>query len=172
MSVARSSVPPVVAPAPTVEWISSMNRMGSVRSVEGGNHRLEPLLEVAAESCAGQQRRRVEGEHLGALEDGRDVVVDEALRQAFGERGLADARVTDEHRVVLSPPAQDLHRPLQFDRAADQRVELALARAFREVERVGGQRIGLRAAVVAVAALLVRLARARRRAASAAAAPC
>ena len=28
MSVARSIVPPVVAPAPTVEWISSMNRIG------------------------------------------------------------------------------------------------------------------------------------------------
>ncbi len=31
MSVARSIVPPVVAPAPTVEWISSMNRIGMAR---------------------------------------------------------------------------------------------------------------------------------------------
>ena len=31
ISVAKSIVPPVVAPAPTVEWISSMNRIGSGR---------------------------------------------------------------------------------------------------------------------------------------------
>ena len=58
ISVARSIVPPVVAPAPTVEWISSMKRIGIGRFGERVDDRLEPLLEVAAEPRAGEQRRR------------------------------------------------------------------------------------------------------------------
>ena len=47
--------------------------------------------------------------------------------QPLGERGLADAGVADEHGIVLPPPAEDLHRPLQFVGAADERIELARA---------------------------------------------
>ena len=118
-------MPPVVAPAPTVECTSSMNRIGLARFDERGDDGLEALLEVAAEARAGEQRRRVERVDLGALEDRRHVVLQQPLRQAFGQRGLADAGFADEHRVVLAPAAEHFHRPLQLVAAADQRIELA-----------------------------------------------
>ena len=74
----------------------------------------EALLEVAAEPRASEQRAGVERENLGALEQIRDVVSEEPGRQAFGESRLADAGVADEHRVVLSAAAQNLHCPLEL----------------------------------------------------------
>ena len=60
-------MPPPVAPAPTVEWISSMKRIGVRPCRQRGDHGLEALLEVAAEARAGEQRARVEREDLGVL---------------------------------------------------------------------------------------------------------
>ena len=55
-----------------------------------------------------------------------DVVGEQARRQPFGHRGLADAGVADEHRVVLAAPAQHFDGALQLVGAADQRIEQAL----------------------------------------------
>ena len=59
------------------------------------------------------------------------LAVDDALRQAFDDRGLADARLADQHRVVLGAPLQHLDRAADLVVAADHRVELALARRAR-----------------------------------------
>ena len=75
---------------------------------EGGNDRLEALLEVAAEPRAGEERRGVEGEDLGAGQRSGDVVLEQPRRQPLRERGLADAGVADEDGVVLAAPAEDL----------------------------------------------------------------
>ena len=64
--------------------------------------------------------------------------------QAFGHRGLADAGLADEHRVVLAAAAQHLDRPLQLLGAADQRIEQPLAGAFGQVDAVRRQRVGRR----------------------------
>ena len=48
----------------------------------------------------------------------------------FGDRGLADAGVADEQRIVLLPPAQHLDGAIDLGVAADQRVDLAVACAF------------------------------------------
>jgi hypothetical protein len=48
----------------------------------------------------------------------------------FRDRGLADARLTDQHRVVLGPPRQHLHGAADFLVAADDRVDLALPRGL------------------------------------------
>ena len=133
-------MPPVVAPAPTVLCISSMKRIGFGRLREGVHDGLEALLEVAAEPRPREQRRGVEREDLRVLQDRRHVVLQQALGEPFGERGLADARFADEHRVVLAPPAQDLHRPLHLGGAADQRVEHAVARLLGQVDGVGVER--------------------------------
>ena len=157
MSVARSIVPPVVAPAPTVEWISSMKRIGIGRLDERVDDGLEALLEVAAEPRAREQRTGVEREDFGALEHIRNVLVEQPRRQAFGERGLAHARVADEHRIVLAAAAEDFHRALKLVGPADQRVELAGPGARRQVGGVGGERIPRgRAAAFSAAGLGVR----------------
>ena len=114
ISVARSIVPPVVAPAPTVEWISSMKRIGIGRLASACDDGLEALLEVAAEARAGEERAGVEREDLGALEDSGTSSLQQPRGEPFGERGLADARVADEDGVVLPPPAEDLERALEL----------------------------------------------------------
>ena len=102
---------------------------------------LEALFEVAAKPRAREQGAGVEREDLGTLENVRNVVVEQARRQAFGERGLADARVADEHRIVLAPAAEDFHRALELLGPANQRVELAGPGARGQIGGVGGQRI-------------------------------
>jgi hypothetical protein len=62
------------------------------------------------------------------------VAVDDALGQAFDDGRLADARLTDQRRVVLGAAAENLDHALDFLLAADDRVELALFGARRQVK--------------------------------------
>ena len=55
------------------------------------------------------------------------------LRQTFDDGGLADARLADQHRVVLGAPGEHLHDALHLAEAADHRIELLLAGELREV---------------------------------------
>ncbi len=119
-----------------------MNRIGFGPPCERGHQHLEPLLEVAAEPRPGEQRAGIEGVDLGPGEELRHVGSEQALGQPLDEGGLAHARVADEHRVVLAPPAQHLERAADLGRSPDERVELARASALRQVDRVRRQRIG------------------------------
>ena len=62
-----SIAPPLVAPAPITVWISSMNRIAPGCCLELGQHRLQPLLEIAAVAGAGEQRAHVERDRSCAL---------------------------------------------------------------------------------------------------------
>ena len=90
-------------------------------------HRLETLLEIAAEPRAGEERAGVEREHLGVLQRAPHIVGQEPRGEAFGHRRLADAGVADEHRIVLAAPAQHFECALQLVGAADERIEQAAA---------------------------------------------
>ena len=57
----------------------------------------------------------------------RHFAVDDAARQPFGDRGLADAGLADEQRIVLLPAAQHLDGAVDLGVAADQRIDLAVA---------------------------------------------
>jgi hypothetical protein len=106
-------------------------------------HRLEPLLELAAVLRAGEHRADVERhERLVAQRLGH-VAVDDALREPLDDRRLADARLADEHRVVLRPAREHLDDAADLLVAADHRVELAAARALGEVGREALQRLVL-----------------------------
>ncbi len=52
--------------------------------------------------------------------------MDDAARQAFRNRGLADAGFADEQRIVLLAAAQHLDGPADLGIAADQRIDLAV----------------------------------------------
>ncbi len=67
-------------------------------------HGLEPFLELAAILGAGDQRAHVEGDDLLVLEPLRHVAADDALGQALDDGRLADARLADQHRIVLGAP--------------------------------------------------------------------
>ena len=108
-----------------VDLVDEQDR--AAHRLEFGRHRLQPLLEIAAIARAGQQRAHVEREDGGVVQHFRHFALDDAPRQAFGDRGLADAGIADIERVVLGAPAQDLDGALDLGLAADQRIDLAAA---------------------------------------------
>jgi hypothetical protein len=89
-------------------------------------HRLEPLLELAAVLGPGHQRAHVQRDDLLVAQPGGHVARHDALRQPFDDGRLAHARLADQHRVVLGAPAEDLDHAANLLVATDDRVELAL----------------------------------------------
>ena len=103
--------------------------------------RLEALFELAAVLRAGDDQRDVERQDALVGEEVRHVAVDDLLRKPFDDRRLADARLADEHRVVLGAAAEHLLHALELVVAADQRIELVLHRRFGQVAaELGEQR--------------------------------
>src|SRR4029077_1656939 len=96
-------------------------------------HLLQALLEVTAVAGPRLQGAEVERVELLVVQRLGDGAFDDALRETLDDRGLADAGLTDQYRVVLRTPAEHLHHALDLALAADDRVELLLARELREV---------------------------------------
>ena len=99
-------------------------------------HRLDPLLELAAIFRAGDQRAHVERQQLLVLQRLRHVAVDDAQGEALDDGGLADAGFADQHGIVFRAPRQNLNGPADFLVAADHRIELALARRLGQIAGV------------------------------------
>ena len=120
---------------------------------------LEPLLELAPELRAGDQRAEVERDDALVLQTLGHVAADDPLGEALDDRGLADARLADQHRVVLRPPAQHLDDPTDLLVPADDRIELAGAGLGGQVAavllegRVGALRVRRGDALAAADAL-------------------
>ena len=110
-------------------------------------HRFEALFELAAELRAGDQRAHVERDHALVLQAFGHVAAHDAAGQAFHDGGLADARLADQHRIVLGAARKHLDHAADLFVAADHRIELALRGELRQIaavffERfVGGFRI-------------------------------
>ena len=138
----EASIAPSALPAPTSVCISSMNRMmPPSAAVDLVEHGLQPLLELAAIFRAGDQRAHVERQQLLVADRLRHVAVDDAQRQALDDRRLADAGLADQHRIVLGAARQHLDRAADLLVAADDRIELAVARGLGEVAGVFLQRV-------------------------------
>ena len=104
-------------------------------------HALQPFLELAAIFGAGDQPAHVERQQAAVLEAIRHVAVGDANGEAFGDGGLADAGLADQHGIVLRPPGEHLDGAADLLVAADDRVELALARRLGEVAGVALERV-------------------------------
>ncbi len=124
-----------------VDLVDEQDRVGLLLQLL--QHALQALLEVAAVLGAGEQRAHVERVDGRIGQDLGHVALGDAPGQAFGDGGLADAGLADQQRVVLAPAAQDLDHALDFVLAADQRVDLAVARELVQVLRELVQRRGL-----------------------------
>ena len=143
-----SITPPEAAPGADhgMDLIDEENRAGLLLHL--GEHRLQALLEIAAVLGARDQRAHVERVDRGIEQHLGHLVLDDHAREPLGDRGLADAGLADVQGIVLAPPAQDLDGALDLELAADQRIDLALARGLVEV---GGVLLERAAAAVAVA---------------------
>ena len=91
-----------------------------------GQDGLQPLLELAAVLRAGEQRADVERPDALALEALGHVAGDDPLGEALDDRGLADAGLADQDRVVLRAAREHLDHAAHLLVAADHRVELAV----------------------------------------------
>ena len=65
------------------------------------------------------QQADVEGNDALFFEDVWDIVVSNALGEAFGDRGFADSGFPDQHRVIFGAATQDLNYPFDFFLASD-----------------------------------------------------
>ena len=115
------------------------------------DHRLEPLLEVAAVARPRHHRSHVERVDDRARERRRRLAQLDTARQPLDDRGLAHARVADEQRVVLAAARQHVQRPFDLRAAPDERIDLARARPLVQVDRVFRQRVDRRLFVLVVA---------------------
>src|SRR5207244_12690327 len=86
----------------------------------------DALLELAAVLGPGDQAAEVDLVDALRAQPLGHVAAHDPPGQALDDRGLADARLADQDRVVLGPPREDLHDPADFVVAPDDRVELAL----------------------------------------------
>ena len=90
-------------------------------------HLLDALLEVAAIASPGDESSQIELHDSLTLQRLRHVALDDALRDAFDDGGLADAGLSDQHRVVLRAPREHLNRLFDLLLPADQGLEPAIA---------------------------------------------
>ena len=97
---------------------------------------LQAVLELATVLGACDERCDIERPDLLVAQDIRHVACADELRQAFGDSGLADTRVAQDHRVVLLAACEHLHDALDLAVAADDRIELAISGKLREVAAV------------------------------------
>ena len=125
----------------------------AVGALDLGEDGLQPLLELAAVLRAREQRADVERPHALPLQPLGDVAGDDPLRQPFGDRGLADAGLADQHRVVLRPAREHLDHAADLLVAPDDRVELALLGRLGQVAAELGERLVVALGILAGDAL-------------------
>ena len=138
----EASIAPSAAPAPTTVCSSSMNRMISpsasctslstaLRRSSNSPRNFAPATSAPMSSAI--SRRFLSPSGTSPRND--------ALRQALDDRGLADARLADQHRVVLGAARQHLDDAANLVVAPDHRVELARRRELGQVAPVSLQRL-------------------------------
>jgi hypothetical protein len=101
---------------------------------------LQPLLELTAVLGPRHQTGQVKRDHPPALQGLGHVAGDAPLRESLDDRGLADAPVADEHRVVLGPPGQHLDGLLDLLSPPDDGVQLPGAGFLGQIAPVLVQR--------------------------------
>src|SRR3954464_11146624 len=87
--------------------------------------RLQALLELATELRAGDDRAEVERHDALVLQPLGHLAADDPLGEPLPDGRLAPAGLTDQHGVVLRPPAEALDRPPDLLVAPDARIELS-----------------------------------------------
>ena len=78
-----------------------------------------------------------------AAQHRRHVAVDDPLGEPLDHRGLADAGLTHQDRMVLAAAQQDVDELANLGVAPDDPVDLAAARLFGQVDREFDQRLAL-----------------------------
>ena len=128
---------PAAPPAPIRVCASSMNRMTGVSdactsSITAFSRFSNSPLTLAPACISPTSSMRT----LIALQRRRHVALGDAQREALDDRGLADAGLAGQDRIVLPAPHQDIDDLPDLRIAADDGIDLAVARTLRQVGRV------------------------------------
>ena len=104
-------------------------------------HRLQAIFEFATILGSRDERAQIERLDALVLERLGHVARCDPLCDALDDRGLSHPWLADKHRVVLGAPGKHLHRPAHLLVAADDRIQLALARQVGQVACILRQRL-------------------------------
>ena len=115
---------------------------------------LQTLLKLAAVLRARHQGAHVQREQALVLQAFGDIAPHDTLSKAFHDSCLADARLADQHRVVLCLTGQDTDHVPDLVVTADHRVQLLVPRPLHKIASVLVQRVIRRFRVVGGDALV------------------
>ena len=136
--LAASDGAPSAEPAPIIVCTSSMNRIRFGPLLDLADDVLDAILEHAAQHRPGDHRVHLQVDDLAVAQADRHLLrleLDPA-RQAFGDGGLADARLAEQqHRVGALAVAEDLEHLVHLGVAAEDRRKLVLPRELVQVRR-------------------------------------
>ena len=119
---------------------------------------LDPFFELPSVFGSGNHHGEVEHHDPTVGQQFGYVPLNHPLGKALDDRGLADPRLANQHRVVFGTATENLNGPLDLLLAADHRVKFALLGQFSEIttERVERRRFALAALGRGVAATAAR----------------
>ena len=94
---------------------------------------LESLFKVATVAATRDQGAQIQGVHLLVLQRLGDFTGHNVLGETLNDRSLTNARLTDQHWIVLGAAGKNLHYALNFFRATNNRIKLVLPGGCREI---------------------------------------
>ena len=111
------------------------NNDGTGAALDLLDDRFEALLKLTLDTGAGLQQSQIEGAQHDVAQGGRNVCVGDTSCQTLDHRGLADARLSGENRIVLPPPHQYIHHLADLGFAAQNGVYQAVLRPLCQIDR-------------------------------------
>ena len=128
------------------------------RAAHIAQHGLHALLKIPAVLCPCEHRRDIQRHYALVFKLCRCLPLRNAHRQALRDGGLADARLPDEHRVILAAAREDLYRAAYLLRPPDDGVEGSACGEVGQVAAVLVEHARVRAAYRAARRARLRLA--------------
>ena len=104
-------------------------------------NRLQTFLKLSAEARSSHKRSHIEGNNSFCLQSFRNITLHNSLGNPFSDRSLADARITDQHRIVFCPAGEDLKHAADFIFTADNRIKFTFSRKFVKIAAEFFQRL-------------------------------
>src|SRR5215472_2815572 len=141
----EASMAPSAEPAPTIVWSSSMKRITFLEPTNFIHHGLDSLFKLATIFCPGYHEREIERDDTFIAQQFRHLASRDFLSQPFDDGGLSNPCLTEQHRVVFCPSAEDLNHAFDLVLATDHRIQLALLRQLGQIaaERAQGGRFDI-----------------------------
>ena len=97
---------------------------------------LDPLFKFAAVFGTCDHCRKIQDDKPFPADGIRYQAPADSLCQAFRNGGLANSRFPDQAGIILGPAAQNLHDPVDFPVASDDRIQRSLFSRFCQIAAV------------------------------------